>query len=63
MIFGKHLKENPERIFKRITWEKIYRGIADSYVPREGKQKIIDYLENKTLGFDSDGNLRRAFRL
>jgi hypothetical protein len=63
VIFGKHLKEGPERIFKRITWEKIYKGIADSYVPKEGKQKIIDYLENKTLGYDEDGRLIKAFKL
>jgi hypothetical protein len=63
VIFGKHLKEGPEKIFKRITWEKIYKGIADSYVPREGKQKIITYLENKTLGYDQNRRLVKAFEL
>ena len=63
VIFGIHLKEGPARIFKRITWEKIYKGIADSYVPKEGKEKIIDYLENKTLGYDEDEGIIKAFRL
>jgi hypothetical protein len=63
VTFGKHLKEEPARIFKRITWEKIYRGIADSYVPKEGKEKIIDYFENKTLGYDEKGRLIKAFTL
>jgi len=62
VTFGRHIREDPARMFLRITWEGICRGIEDSCPPGEGRDKISDYFENKTLGYDGDGRLRKAFQ-
>lgn len=58
--FGKHIIETPERKFFRLTWEQIYDYIKMFKVTKE-RQKMIDYFENKTIGYSSSSTIIKAF--
>ena len=60
-IFKKHICENQRMKFIRITWEDIYQQILNSGLPRRDKDKMIKYFRNKTIGYDSNGELQKAF--
>ncbi len=60
--FKNFIKVNKKHVFKRITWEDIYRqikksGFADE---NEDKKEELKYFENKVLGY-RNGKLQRAF--
>lgn len=59
--FKKHIKEDNSRTFKRITWEQIFEYISNSGFSGHDKETMIRYFKNKTIGYDSNGNLKRAF--
>lgn len=60
-IFKKHIKESSKRSFLRSTWEDIYRFILDIEMRSEEKDKIVKYFENKTIGYNWEGKLQKAF--
>lgn len=60
--FGKHIIETPERKFFRLTWEQIYDFIKTLPDNKE-KQKIIEYFQNKTIGYNSKGKIIKAFSI
>ncbi len=62
-IFKRHLYENQEMKFIRITWEDIYRQILNSDLSGAGKDTMIKYFKNKTIGYDGNGKLQRAFSI
>jgi len=61
--FERLIKENRHRKFLRITWEEIYEYILNSSLPNEDKDAILRYFENKTIGYDTNAKLQRAFSL
>jgi len=60
-IFKKHLYENQRMRFIRITWEDIYQQILNSNLSGIDKDAMIKYFRNKTIGYDSNGELHKAF--
>ena len=58
--FGKHIIQTEKSKFFRLTWEKIYDYIRVLEDDIE-KQKIIEYFENKTIGYNNRGNIIKAF--
>lgn len=62
-IFRKHINESPNRLFLRVTWEEIYRYIEKAAVTSQEKQAILRYFKEKTIGYDGEGNLQRAFAI
>jgi hypothetical protein len=62
-IFKPHIKENKHRKFLRTTWEDVYHFIQDIQLSSEEKDMVTAYFEEKTLGYDSQGRLQRAFSL
>ena len=60
-IFKRHICENESMKFIRITWEDIYQQIVNSGLPGRDKDKMIEYFRNKTIGYDSNGELQKAF--
>jgi len=63
IVFKKHIRENQRRKFVRITWEDIYKYISNSNVSGEEKEAITRYFKNKTIGYDGNGKLQRAFSI
>lgn len=61
--FGRHLKTNSKRSFVRWTWESIYKFGSETARPSPDKQKLVTYFENKTTGYNKDGELQLAFTL
>jgi transposase-like protein len=60
-IFKRHIYENQRMKFIRITWEDIYQQIPNSGLPGRDKDKMIEYFRNKTIGYNSNGKLQKAF--
>jgi hypothetical protein len=60
-IFRKHIIETPQRTFLRTTWENVYSYIIETKPESSKKEKIIHYFNNKTVGYDRTGHLRKAF--
>ncbi len=60
-IFKRHICENQKMKFIRITWEDIYQQILNSGLPGRDKDKMIEYFRNKTIGYDSNRKLQKAF--
>jgi hypothetical protein len=57
--FGKHIIQNEQRKFYRLTWENMFSYIDLKY--RTDDEKILsDYLLNKTIGYNANGKLSRA---
>ena len=61
--FGRHLKTDSKRSFVRWTWESIYKFISENAPQSRDKQKFMIYFENKTIGYNRDGELQLAFFL
>ncbi|MFO7836223.1 MAG: hypothetical protein R6V83_06190 [Candidatus Thorarchaeota archaeon] len=61
-IFKKHIKENQQRQFLRATWESIYDYISKSGQSKD-KEKMLRYFRNKTVGYDHNGKLQKAFTI
>lgn len=61
--FKEHIIEDNSKNFKRITWEEIYNFIIDTPTTELEKEKMLDYYENKSIGYDREGNLLKAFSI
>ena len=59
-IFKGYIRETKRRKFLHITWEDIYSYILNSNSSRD-KDIILNYFRNKTIGYDGEGKLQRAF--
>ena len=62
-IFGRHIKEDQHRRFTRITWEDIYVCILNNTSSSGDRDIIKRYFENKTLGYDGNRKLQKAFSI
>lgn len=60
-IFGSHIIQNQKNIFQRITWEDIIAFIKKTAEPLPDKNRVLNYLRNKTVGYDGRGRLKKAF--
>jgi len=60
-IFKRHLYKNQRMKFIRITWEDLYKRILNSSSSGIDKDRIIKYFRNKTIGYDGNGRLQKAF--
>lgn len=60
--FGKHIEEDAKRKFSRLTWEQINNFIKNLEDNKE-KQKMTEYLKNKTIGYSSKGTIIKAFNI
>ena len=60
--FGMHIKQDKGRQFLRTTWEDKFNFILkkDSNHSRE-KEQILNYLQNKSNGYDISGRLQKSF--
>ncbi|MDP2643483.1 MAG: hypothetical protein Q8P24_00945 [Desulfobacterales bacterium] len=61
--FGHHIRKNKGRRFVRKTWEDIHGLGAADKSSSEYRRAFLRYLEFKTTGYASDGQLRRAFKI
>lgn len=59
-LFKSLTKENERRRFMRITWEQIYEFICGT-TTTSGRDQMIGFFKNKTIGYDGKGKLRPAF--
>jgi len=62
-VFKSHLNKNQGMKFIRITWEDVYRQILNSDLSGVDKDTIIKYFKDKTIGYDGNGKLQRAFSI
>ena len=62
-VFKKHIKESSDRTFLRATWEEIYRYIENKGIASKEKEVITKYFNEKTIGYDREGHLQKAFSL
>jgi len=62
-IFKRHIYQNQGMRFIRITWEDIYQQILNSGLLGIDKDTMIKYFKNKTIGYDGNGRLQRAFSI
>lgn len=60
--FGKLIIETSVRKFRRITWESIYTFIL-TQKDCSNRANILEYFQNKTLGYDSNHRIIKAFNL
>jgi hypothetical protein len=59
--FSPNIKKGINRQFIRVTWEDIYSFIAE-YAPEEhNKSVILEYFRNKTIGYNRNDELQKAF--
>lgn len=59
--FGIHIKNNKKRQFHRMTWQNINAFIANNNDSSPNREKVLHYLNNKTIGYDAGGRLKKAF--
>ena len=62
-IFRRHIKQDQRRRFVRITWEDIYAHILESNSSIRDRGIIKRYFENKTIGYDRNRKLQKAFSM
>lgn len=58
--FGRHVKQNQRRKFLQVTWENIYQYISDMSLSKD-KDIMIRFFRNKSIGYDINAQLQRAF--
>jgi len=61
--FGKYIRQSQNRTFVRVPWEDIYEYISTAGLLSEDKDKMLGYFENKTTGYDRNGELQKAFSI
>lgn len=59
--FGPHLAESEAWHFVATAWEEIYHFGRDHALPTPQAHRLLAYLENKTAGYDRQGQLQPAF--
>ncbi len=57
------INEDENQQFKRIEWESIYNFIKLRAIKSEDYLRMTQYFENKSLGYDSAGRLKKAFEI
>jgi len=62
-IFRGHIKEDQHRRFVRVTWESIHAYNLNSSSLSRDKVAIARYFENKTVGYDGNRKLQKAFSI
>jgi len=62
-VFKKHIIQNNRNKFFRTTWENIYSFIANTKDNTTDKKVVLNYFKNKTIGYDSNRKLQRAFKI
>lgn len=62
-ILKRHLYENQRMKFIRIIWEDLYQQILNSGSPGIDEDMMIKYFRNKTIGYDGNGRLQKAFSI
>jgi hypothetical protein len=60
--FGPLIVEDESRAFLSIAWEQVYEFILNCGRPASETQRLLAYLENKTIGYQ-DGRLVKAFAI
>jgi hypothetical protein len=60
--FGKHIIRTPKSEFFRLTWEEIFNFIVRSQETPD-KKRMINYFQNKTIGYSSSNDLMKAFKV
>jgi len=61
--FGKYIKQNEKREFMKVTWEDIYKYISNTDLLGEEKDKMSGYFRNKTIGYNGNEELQKAFSI
>lgn len=62
-VFKRHLYENQRMRFIRITWEDIYQQILNSGLSGIDKDTVMKYFRDKSIGYNGNGRLQRAFSI
>lgn len=62
-IFKRHLYKNQKMKFIRITWEDLYQQILNRGSSKIDEDMMIKYFRNKTIGYDGNGRLQKAFSI
>ena len=57
--FGKHIVQNEDRRFVKWTWERIYSFIEQTDQDTHSKRTILEYFQQKTMGYVPKGKDRR----
>jgi len=61
--FGKHILQSNNKVFKRICWEGIYEFVVKSGISNNKTEILKGYFKNKALGYNSKGEIIRAFNI
>jgi len=61
--FMPHLRRNAQRDFLRTTWEDLFRFIYENVSPDQRRNVVLDYYENKTIGYSHLRELELAFSI
>lgn len=61
--FRAHIIDDKKKFFIRLTWEDIYETINNSNTNEADRHKILNYFNNKTIGYNGNGNLQKAFSI
>lgn len=61
--FDKMIIEDENKQFSRMTWEDIYRFVVSNRIESKDFSIIIDYYNNKCLGYNSNQYLIKAFSI
>jgi hypothetical protein len=61
VLFKRHIRESLRRKFLRLTWEDIYQYIKTKPTSKDNST-MLRYFATKSLGYDSNGMLKKAFR-
>jgi len=59
--FIPHIQVDRHRQFKRLSWEEIYNYVIETAPSSPDKQMLTTYFQNKTIGYNSFGELQKAF--
>ena len=62
-VFRSHINEDEHRRFLRVAWEDIYHFIQNKSLSTANKDLITNYFEEKTLGYNSQRRLQKAFSI
>lgn len=60
--FGEHLRPDDRRQFVRLTWERLHQQFVDG-VNGTTSQRLGQYFKNKSLGYDNQSHLKKAFNV
>lgn len=60
---AEHFKQTPSRRVHRVTWESLHACISATTDRSTDDNTMLEYMRDKTLGYNSAGHLVRAFAL